>query len=305
MGMTCEDSILDPNVIPEQEHCNGAYDFDLIRGSDVRAPSLVWIVGGANTSSCAVTDAQCSSLLFSHAQPRNMSSALINLRRAVLPRYRRNLRWGMKNPQFTYMHKWLVRVFPCMVYVHTVRGVKEMVRNADHVRNRFNEAANLGLHNRFTEAASLALLPKNASLKPQVPTGLRMLVPVITPQQKMLEPVQAWLADYLLLLNSGLAWWASRCMPHQIVYLPVMTLSRCISDTCSAFHAERLARMLRLDPKETLRQVQAFAEASHSVTLRSHTDAMKRPLLVERASAALLRWPPPLSMLSGVESCKC
>ena len=108
VGMTCEDSILDPNVISERKHCNDAHDFDLIKksaGIVGRAPSLVWIVGGANTSSCAVTDAQCSSLLFSHAQPRNMSSALINLRRAVLPRYQRNLRWGMKNPHFTYMHK--------------------------------------------------------------------------------------------------------------------------------------------------------------------------------------------------------
>ena len=71
VGMTCEDSILDPNVISERKHCNDAHDFDFIKKSAARAgraPSLVWIVGGANTSSCAVTDAQCSSLLFSHAE---------------------------------------------------------------------------------------------------------------------------------------------------------------------------------------------------------------------------------------------
>jgi len=272
VGITCEHSILDPSVVSELQHCNHANDFDLLSGKPRRAPSLVWLVGGANTSSCAVTDAQCSSLL---AQP-NTSSDLINLRRAVLPQYRKNLRWGMKNPHFTYMHKWLVRVFPCMAYVHTLRGVPEMVRNADHLTNR------------FTEAASFGVLPQNA-----------------TKERRVSATVQARLADYLLLVNSGLAWWASRCMPHQIVYLPVMKISRCISNSCSAFNAEQLARVLRLDPNETLRQVQAFAVASHNVTLRSHAEALTRPLLIKQERVELLRWPPPLSVLSGERSCKC
>jgi len=274
VGIACEHSILDPSIVSEQQHCNTAKDFDLLSGKQRRTPSLVWIVGGANSSSCAVTDTLCSSL-FSDAR-LNTSSDLVNLRRAVLPQYRKRLRWGMKNPHFTYMHKWLVRVFPCMVYVHTMRGVPEMVRNGDH------------LNNRFVEAASFGLLPHN-----------------LTKLHRVSATVQSWLADYLLLVNSGLAWWASRCMPHQIVYLPVMKMSRCITDSCSAFHAEQLARVLRLHPNETLRQVQAFAVASHEVTLRSHTEALTRPLLIKQERVELLRWPPPLSMLSGEGSCKC
>ena len=275
VGITCEHSILDPGIVSEREHCNPANDFDLLSGKPRRAPSLVWLVGGANTSSCAVTDAQCSNLLFSDAR-LNTSTDLVNLRRAVLPQYRKNLRWGMKNPHFTYMHKWLVRVFPCMVYVHTMRGVPEMVRNADHLANR------------FTEAASFGLLPQNVSKQPRVSAA-----------------VQLWLAEYLLQVNLGLAWWASRCVPHQIVYLPVMKMSRCITDSCNAFHTEQLAHVLRLDPNMTLRQVQAFALASHEVTLRSHNEALKRPLLIQQERVELLRWPPPLSTLSGEGSCKC
>jgi len=32
----------------------------------------------------------------------------------------------MKNPHFTYMHKWLLRAFPCMAYVHTVRELPQL-----------------------------------------------------------------------------------------------------------------------------------------------------------------------------------
>ena len=201
VGMACEDPMFEPSVLDPAEHCNKAKDFDLMGGKRQRTPLLVWLTTmRQNLSTCEVDDGAVTSLLHDlEATPaeKGFSPArLMALRAGVRPAYRQALRWGMKNPHATYMLKLMLRYFPCMVYVHTVRGLPEMVRNMDHIESRIGEAATYGL------------------LRPEVARGGR-------------DVRQVWLAGYLAKVNGGLVTWAASCMPPpQLVYLNTMKCDR-------------------------------------------------------------------------------
>ena len=306
VSIVCEDKdLLDPDVLGAG-HCNPAEDFDLLQGKDSYRAPLVWLSGGGpDNSSCAATDAQMAELLAggragekrrraqavlsnatgagssanpARCEPRqacSLSRRLADLRRAVRPPFRRRLRWGMKNPHYTYMQKWLLRAFPCLVYVHTMRGLPEMVRTSEHLGHRLAEAAEFGL----------------------LPAGLGLSAP---------QPrLQAWLAGYLIKVNYGLARWGSRCLPGRMAFLPVMRVARCLSASCEAHHAAVLAALLDLEPNATRQQLHGYATDSHKVVLQAHIDAGKLPLAVAMKDGAKLRWPPGVDTLCGTAFCEC
>lgn len=305
VAIACEDPALFDEGILGEGHCNPARDFGLLSGAMTRPPPLVWLANGPDISTCIASDDQMASLLGEVDQgdqgargvkdvgviPQNVSSRrcqqredcsvaqrLLDLRRAVRPQFRRQHRWGMKNPHFTYMHKWLLRAFPCLVYAHTMRDMEEMIREAEHWPHRLNEAEFFGMRPDGRE------LPSASRDSSHSPEG------------------QAWLRAFLLLENDGLTRWASRCMPAQIIYLPMMRLARCISTPCMQFHAMRLARMLRLEPSATLARVKEYVQASHVVVVDAHLRAAKKPLWMR---AELAEWPSKLLGLCGWGFCSC
>lgn len=273
VGMACERPLFDPAVLDERSHCNRASDFDLLGGKPMREPPLVWLGTGCELED----DLLARRLNASDGTGKGLdATSLRALRFGLLPQFRRPLRWGMKNPHAIYLLKLLLRFFPCMVYVNTLRELPEMVRNMDHLRNRFEEADTYGL------------------LQQSVAEG-------------PLGAKQAWLAGYLIRINSGLATWAARCIPPQrIIYLSTMRLARCISDTCTAFVATRLANSLGLDPNSTHRAVGEFAWSSHKLVETSAQQSAARPLLVRTQNGTPLTWPSTVTALSGDESyCHC
>ena len=148
VGMACEDPIFDSSVLDPASHCNRAKDFDLLGGKRQRAPPLVWLTKNRSSSGCVVGDEAVARLLAElKASPdeKGLSPArLLALRSGLRREHRRPLRWGMKNPHSTYLLQLLLRLFPCLAYVHTMRGLPEMVRNMDHVLSRMDEAASYG-----------------------------------------------------------------------------------------------------------------------------------------------------------------
>ena len=307
VAIACEDPSMLDEVIIGEGHCNSARDFGLLSGEMTRPPPLVWLADGPDISTCTASDDQMASLLglvdqgdqgalsvkYADAVPQNVingrclkrencsvAQRLLDLRSAVRPQFRKPLRWGMKNPHFTYMQKWLLRAFPCLVYVHTMRDMDEMIREAEHWPHRVNEAELFGMRPDGHD------LPSASRDNSHSPEG------------------QAWLKAFLLQENDGLTRWASRCMPAQIIYLPVMRLARCISLACEAYHATRLARMLRLEPSATFAKVQEYTQASHAIVVEARKQASKKPLWANR-NGELVEWPSKLLGLCGWAFCSC
>ena len=51
-------------------------------------------------------------------------AAVARLQSAIAPAHRRPLRWGFKNPHARVLHvNALRKVFPCMVFINTVRDL--------------------------------------------------------------------------------------------------------------------------------------------------------------------------------------
>ena len=186
-------------------------------------------------------------------------------------------------------------------YLHTLRNLPEMVRNMDHIVNRFDEAATYGyLHAPMAARLGVDLNVSGHGLVSQ-PSRVRVTM------SSSVGIRQVWLAAYLIKVNAGLAAWGRRCLPtHQLAYLATMDLVRCASESCHAFAAQGLAQLLRLAPNATRSGIAAFARASRSVVMTSHEQSLAKPLLIPPSErGTLLRWPALLRALSGEGSCPC
>ena len=175
-------------------------------------------------------------------------------------------------------------------YLHTLRNLPEMVRNMDHIVNRFDEAATYGyLHAPMAARLGVALNVSGHGLVSQ-PSRVRVTMP------SSVGIRQVWLAAYLIKVNAGLAAWGRRCLPtHQLAYLATMDLVRCASESCNAFAAQGLAQLLR--PRMLHVAPRAWP------TNHTHAHAWRMPMhgtrmqpswrATARSPGRLHAWPPP------------
>ena len=203
--------------------------------------------------------------------------SILALRRAVTPQYQRPWRWGMKNPHSTYYVNVLKHIFPCMVYVNTMRDLDVMVRTQHHLSHRVREAERYGL---ITEEAAGNYRKWTAATS------------------------QRFYGHYLRSVNGGLDKWLEQCMPGRYMQL---SLQRIIMRAAPAAAPARvgakarqecfdstilpLLRMLRVeDEGAAINATRQFLASSRSTVMKSLGEASQRPLSVPWNDTAL-DWP--------------
>ena len=200
-------------------------------------------------------------------------AAIQRLREAVAPQHQRPLRWGLKNPHATYYVNVLRRIFPCMVFVNTVRDLDVMVRTAKHFESRVQEAVRYGVlaessikeHVRSSKAAS-----------------------------------QRFYGSYLRRVNGGLHRWLSRCMPHRYAHVPLQRLIVIGGGREGCFDSimNPLLRALRIEATpDALNASRHFLQKSLPTVRKSLAEASQQPLSLPRGDDAL-SWPPALESVA-------
>ena len=206
-------------------------------------------------------------------------AAIARLRELVAPQHRRPLRWGLKNPHATYYANVLFRLFPCMVFVNTVRDLPVMVRTAKHFESRVQEAVRYGV---ISEAS-------------------------VKSHKSSLASSQQFYGSFLRRVNGGLHRWLARCEPHRYAHMPLQRLvilgaDQRSSASSACFHAVMgpLYRALRIDvTPETINATHRFLAKSLSTVKSSLREAAQRPLALAVGEEALA-WP----MAMNVEACR-
>ena len=209
--------------------------------------------------------------------------AVRRLRHAVNPKYRKRLRWGLKNPHATYYANALRKVFPCMVYVNTMRDLDVLVRSSKHFDSRVTEAVRYGL---LPEASMRHVHASPAAS-------------------------QRFLASFLRKVNGGLDRWLERCMPQRFVHVSLQRLvvrghatddrPDAAADLCFVTVVRPLLRALEMrESPRTLNATRSFLRRSLPTVTASLSEAAKQPLRIGMAEGGGLAWPAPLE----VEACR-
>lgn len=279
--MACigEPSLADPAICDLP--CNAAADCGLInsfRGGD----GLGWLRANfslAQRSRCDDVDlsAVAESTNKSNADlcGGSKAAALRLLQHAVRPPFRRPLRWGLKNPHSMYYVNVLREtLFPCLVYVNTVRDLDVMVATLKHFESRVQEALRFGV---IDEGAGSALLAHGQASRRRERSGV--------------VPLQHFYGSFVREVNVGLEVWLRRCMPGRSVHVPLqrMVLLAPRAPECVHAVARPLAHALRLDVDSVLNTTRDFAARSLPLVQKSLAEARARQSSV--AGAATWGWP--------------
>lgn len=207
----------------------------------------------------------------------NKEEALHRLRHAVHPKYRKRLRWGLKNPHATYYANALRRVFPCMVYVHTLRDLDVLVRTSKHFDSRVTEAVRYGL---LAESSVRHVHSSPAAS-------------------------QRFLSSFLRRVNGGLHHWLERCMPQRYAHVSLQRLvvrARAVggqpiddaaaADACFVAVVRPLLRVIEMhETPRALNATRSFLKRSLPTVTTSLAAAAQQPLHVALASGGALAWP--------------
>lgn len=198
------------------------------------------------------------------------AAGLSRLQDAVRPQFRRPLRWGLKNPHATYYLDALRIIFPCLVYVNTVRDLDIMVANRDHFSGRVHEAERFGF---LTEAESERIAT----------SGERSVL------------AERFYGAWLTRVNLGLDAWLRRCLPERSVHVPLQRMVAIAPHApgCLVAIARPLAHALRMRESDVLNATRAFAVASLPLVRESVTDARKQQ---PPPNPHAWRWPPSSSL---------
>ena len=200
--------------------------------------------------------------------------AIRRLRHAVNPKYRMPLRWGLKNPHATYYVNGLRKLFPCMVYVNTLRDLDVMVRTGKHFDSRVQEAVRYGI---ISEQA------------------VRHVKSSPTASQR-------FLGTYLRRVNGGLHHWLARCMPRRFAHISLQRLVVRHShghhggnnnNGGSCFNAVILPLLRAIEMEATpatLNASRTFLARSLPTVRSSLAEAVQRPLHLPGGDAAVA-WP--------------
>ena len=207
-------------------------------------------------------------------------AAMAKLRELVAPRHRKPLRWGLKNPHATYYVNVLRRIFPCLVYINTVRDLSVMVRTAKHFESRVQEAVRYGVYS-------------EASMKSHMSS--------VVSQQR-------FYGSFLRRVNGGLHRWLTRCMPYRFAHVPLQRLvvlggpeaqggggggdARANAHgACFDSVMGPLFRALRIEATtETINTTRQFLLKSLPTVTKSLAEAAQRPLSLPAGDDAI-RWP--------------
>lgn len=202
-------------------------------------------------------------------------AAIARLREMVAPQHRRPLRWGLKNPHATYYANVLFRLFPCMVFVNTVRDLPVMVRTAKHFESRVQEAVRYGV---ISEAS-------------------------VKSHKSSLESSQRFYGSFLKRVNGGLHRWLTRCEPHRYAHMPLQRLVILGADPGSACFKAVMGPMFRAlhieQTPDTINATSRFLAKSLSTVKSSLREAAQRPLTLPAEDEALA-WPAAMD----VEACR-
>lgn len=212
-------------------------------------------------------------------------AVISRLMKVVAPKYQRPLRWGMKNPHSTYYVNVLYRIFPCMVYVNTLRDLDVMVRTRKHFDSRVREAV------------------------------MYKLAPVQVAEEYKswsLSTSQRFYGHLLQGVNGRLNQWLRRCAPKRFVHISLQrlvvraspVLAKVESGTlredrrrhAACFDAAvlPLLRLLGLqDAGVSINVTHRFLSESLPTVLSSVNGAAEYPLELPRNDKALI-WPPGL-----------
>ena len=182
------------------------------------------------------------------------------LRSAVRPQYRKPLRWGLKNPHSTYYVNVLrATVFPCLVYVNTVRDLDGLVSASKHFGSRVQEAMRFGVLGE-KEGDALARLAE------------------ATPKLRTTVAMQAFYGGFVRDVNLNLEAWLRRCLPGRSVHVPLQRMVALAprSPGCVFAVARPLALALRLEEAEVVNSIRRFAAASLPLVRESLAKARGR-----------------------------
>lgn len=256
--------------------CNRAEDCALINAlrpaeNDTNRDALGWLAHNfSQAHSCHANPERVQSAMRVHGGERycggSQTAAMEWLKQAVRPEYRLPYRWGLKNPHSTYHVSDYRVMFPCLVYVNTVRDLDVMVALNDHFENRVNEAERYGFIT--TEANREILRARKGSLT-----------------------TSNFLGSFLTRVNLRLEAWLQQCMAGRGVHVPLQRMvalapqqPRCVDAV-----ARPLALALRLPESHVRNVTHTFAASSLALVQRSIAEAHKA---VPPPDPRRWRWPP-------------
>lgn len=268
-------SLADPRVCDLP--CNDAADCALI--NSFKGPDLSWMRDNFTRvlghSTCHDFDMDALTRSANSSRPDlcggSKAAAIQRLQKAVRPEYRRPLRWGLKNPHSTYYVNVLRTYFPCMVYVNTVRDLRDMVRTGKHFSSRVNEAMRFGV---LTEDEGATLHEFEEVQRRRHSTTI---------ESTGFAAMQQFYGQYVKSVNVALVTWTERCLHGRVAHVPLQRMvakaPHAHSDAdCVLVVARSLSAVLRLDEVFAINVTRAFANASFPLVSKSLYEASLLPL---------------------------
>lgn len=282
MACVSQPTLTDPAVC--ELPCNAAADCGLInsfRGGD----GFSWLRANFSRADHAHCDDVDRDAISQSANRSNTelcggskAAALRLLQQAVRPQFRQPLRWGMKNPHSTYYVNVLrATLFPCLVYVNTVRDLDIMVATSKHFSSRVHEAMRFGI---LGEKEGETLLAESETRRRR--------------EHAELARSSHFYGTFVRDVNIGLDVWMRRCLPGRSVHVPLQRMVAIAprAPDCVRDVAGPLATALRLDVNDVLNATRRFAEASLPLVQKSLAEARVAQLgIVSRGGAMAWRWP--------------
>ena len=281
-------SLMDDTICDLRATCNVAADCSLINSFyDASKRSLGW--PDANRTALNVGKSKCNSVeplaLFEslHLAKDDLcggskARAYTLLRNAVWPEHRHPLRWGFKNPHSIYYVNILRSIFPCLVYVNTVRDLSEMVRTRSHFQHRVHEAVRFGM---ISDAEADAFL-----------AGDRVRSGPHTPVE--LLRVNDFYVTFVRSINLRLLDWSAQCMPaHAVVHVPLQRMVALAARTpaCAETVVHSLANALKMNLAWTMNVTMTFALKSIPLVTASLSEAHRKVPDIHLSNPASIFWP--------------
>jgi len=299
MACTSSPALVDRSLCSMRSSCNDADDCSLgnsfiARLSWVRDNFTVFGRLPSNEEACdGVVDRELLSESLNTSRDDlcggSRAAALSLLRTAVYPDYRRPLRWGFKNPHTTYfVNVWMRNLFPCAVFVNTVRDVDELTRERKHFDHRVREAARFGMINEDV-ADMLSRDNKMAWRRTSATTQSQLME-----HAPLLRRVNDFYSTFVRTVNVRLAMWAHFCVSAQrVVHVPLQRVVALASRSpaCLEAVAHSLAGALRLDRAFVLNVTAHFAASSLSLVQKSLAEGHKLAPDLFVSSSVDVGWP--------------
>ena len=285
-----------------RDACNDAGDCSIANSFD---PRLSWLRdnfsaldGHQGRSACdGVVDRDALSKSLNASRDDlcggSQGTALRRLRMAVRPQYQQPLRWGFKNPHSTYyVNIWLKTLFPCAVYVNTVRDIAEMTRERKHFDHRVREAARFGMLS--DEAADELFHDNKAAWRRGSDFTSSSSSSKTLESVRLHRSVNDFYVSYVHLVNVRLVEWSQLCLAaDRVVHVPLQRMVALTprSPACLEAVAHSLATTLRIDKSFAVNVTHRFAASSLRLVQESLVDGHRDMPSIVLSDHSRLPWP--------------